>query len=173
MSERKGGKVERKRYPDGDGIESIPAKRSGVYQVINTVIGWGYIGSAKDVRLRCQNHRSLIHIGYHGNRLVQRDARIFGPAVFRFKVLELVDDLRLLGAREAHWIQSLQAEGPGARYNLEVGLRRLPESRYLITERVLLENRNFCLLPGVKKDDPVSEEFLKSWSPNYLLNRRG
>lgn len=167
---RKGPRV---RYPDGDGIESMPMKRAGIYQVLNTATGAGYVGSAMDVRFRCQMHRGSIHRGSHDNRLIRRDAREHGPGVFRFKLLEIVEDIQLLRFKESEWIRWMQADGPGASYNLMIGQSMLLESRYLIAERVLLENRSFCLLPGVSRNDPVSDEFLKTWSPNYLLDRRG
>lgn len=173
MKQRKRVKSARKLYPDGDGIESIPIRRAGVYQVLNTVTGAGYIGSAVDVRVRCQMHRSQLHQGDHHNRRVQRDAKIYGPGAFRFKVVEFVEELRELASKEAQWIRWLQSQGPGASYNLEIGVKMLPESRYLIAERVLLEHRNFCLLPGVSRGDPVSEEFLSTWTPNSRLRRRG
>ena len=87
--------------------------------------------------------------------------------------MEIVEDLRELRFREAEWIKWMQADGPGARYNMMIGQRVLPEARYLIAERVLLASRNYFLLPGVSRDDPVSPEFLRHWSPNHLLRGRG
>ena len=92
MDGRKMRKGPRVRYPDGDGIESMPMKRAGIYQVLNTATGAGYVGSAMDVRFRCQMHRGSIHRGNHDNRLIRRDAREHGPGVFRFKVMEIVED---------------------------------------------------------------------------------
>ncbi|MCO5108842.1 MAG: GIY-YIG nuclease family protein [Burkholderiaceae bacterium] len=151
----------------------MPMRRAGIYQVINTVNGAGYVGSARDVRFRCQLHRSQLHRGNHSNRAIKRDIREFGPGVFRFRIIELVDELHLLRFKEAEWIRWMQADGPGADYNLKIGLKMQPESRYLIAERVLLEKGRFCLLPEVARDDPVSGEFLRTWSPNHKLGRDG
>lgn len=164
MDGRRKPGTKRIRYPGGDGIETMPMRRAGIYQVLNTASGSGYVGSARDVRFRCQLHRSQLYRGNHSNRAIKRDVREFGPGVFQFRVIELVDEPHLLRFKEAEWVRWMQADGPGAHYNLMIGRKMQPESRYLIAERVLLEKGKFCLLPGISRDDPVSLELLRQWS---------
>lgn len=77
--------------------------KSGVYQIVNTITGKVYIGSAINFAARWRQHLSLLRRGLHHSCKLQRSWIKHGEASFRFEVIELVaaDDLL---AREQAWM---------------------------------------------------------------------
>jgi len=60
---------------------------SGIYEILNTVNGKRYIGSAVKFSHRWAVHRSDFKLGVHGNKYFQRSWDKYGPSAFRFSIL--------------------------------------------------------------------------------------
>lgn len=81
----------------------------GVYLWLNTVNGKVYVGSATDVARRKQHHTIKLKNGKHHNAHLQAAWLKHGAAAFQFELLEQVNDLIWLRAREQAWITRLKA----------------------------------------------------------------
>lgn len=104
----------------------------GVYQIINTVSGKVYVGSAVDLQVRLLHHRRELRMGTHRNQKLTHAWGKYGEGVFEVRVLEEVADSRQLTEREQYWIDILQSVKNG--YNIapnarsQLGFRYSPES---------------------------------------------
>jgi len=78
--------------------------KSGIYQIINTVNGKAYIGSAVDIRVRWNRHRSDLNNNVHHNQHLQRAWNKYTELNFKFLILELVQDINKLTEKENKWI---------------------------------------------------------------------
>lgn len=84
-------------------------ERSGIYQIVNTVNGKRYVGSAKVFRLRWSAHRTGLNKNRHHSRHLQASWNKHGADAFVFEIIELCEADRLL-AREQFWIDSAKPE---------------------------------------------------------------
>ncbi|MBZ9715543.1 GIY-YIG nuclease family protein [Deinococcus multiflagellatus] len=84
---------------------------SGVYAVENTITGQIYVGSSVNLDQRLATHRSSINTGHWDNKLLQRDAKAYGPEAFRFVILQRTSDVAELEYLERMWAQRLNALG--------------------------------------------------------------
>lgn len=91
--------------------------RAGIYRILNTVNGKSYIGSSETVRHRLVAHRSMLRLGKHTSRALQRAWVKHGPDRFTFEVIEPVADVSTLLVREQHWIDHYDAANPRRGYN--------------------------------------------------------
>jgi group I intron endonuclease len=66
---------------------------SGVYQIVNTVNGKRYIGSAVDLVKRWKEHLSLLRHRKHPNTHLQAAVGKYGEVVFEFKILLVCDNV--------------------------------------------------------------------------------
>jgi group I intron endonuclease len=89
----------------------------GVYAWTNTVNGKVYVGSSTDVCRRKSAHLRRLKAGKHENEHLQRAWNKYGPTAFEFEILEVVDDLIWLRARETAWIYHLQSANSEYGYN--------------------------------------------------------
>jgi group I intron endonuclease len=71
-----------------------------IYQILNTVSGKSYIGSAEHVVRRFNAHISLLRRSKHQNHRLQDSWNKYGEAHFRFIIIEIVPDDGDLIARE-------------------------------------------------------------------------
>jgi group I intron endonuclease len=83
--------------------------RSGIYQIVNTVTGKRYVGSAVKIGLRWRQHRCEAGKGRH-NRIFQNAWNKYGTDAFVFSIIEFVDDPATLLEREQHYIDHLKPE---------------------------------------------------------------
>jgi len=81
----------------------------GVYCWVNVENGKVYIGSTTDVIRRKYHHTRLLKVQKHPNVHLQAAWLRYGANAFEFELLEQVDDLVWLRAREQAWITRLQA----------------------------------------------------------------
>lgn len=79
---------------------------SGIYIIRNTISDRVYVGSAVNLRLRWAQHKSGLRGGYHHSKALQRAWTKYGEDAFKFEVIELVEDINHLIAREQHWIDA-------------------------------------------------------------------
>jgi hypothetical protein len=95
-------------------LSSDPSVRiCGVYAIecINT--NRCYVGSSIDVLRRRTQHLKQLNAGTHHAKKLQREFRQHGRAAFKFRLLELVEDIDLLRIREQEWINSTKAFSNG------------------------------------------------------------
>lgn len=70
--------------------------RSGIYEIVNTVNGKRYIGSAKRMRYRLKDHRKHLRRQDHDNQKLQRAWNKYGAEVFRYRPLLVCSPENLL-----------------------------------------------------------------------------
>lgn len=76
----------------------------GIYQILNTVTGMLYVGSALKFNKRFWQHKSNLRSNGHPNRYLQSAWNKYGEVAFEFKVLEYVSDKAKLIECEQVWI---------------------------------------------------------------------
>lgn len=95
-------------------------KKIGIYRIVNTVNGKGYVGkTGMNFGDRWDSHRSLLNSGKHDNPLLQRAWDKYGAESFSFEILEVVDDAKLLNSLEIKYISKYREIGLS--YNLHDG----------------------------------------------------
>lgn len=69
--------------------QSVPARQfnTGIYEIVNTVNGKRYVGSAVTIRGRFSVHRSSLRKGEHHSRILQMAWNKYGEAAFVFNTL--------------------------------------------------------------------------------------
>lgn len=131
----------------------------GIYR-IDGPNGKFYVGSAKGLSRRWIEHRRDLRRGDHGNPKLQCAWNAHGESQFVFSVLEFVDDVQQLIAREQHWIDSLDAVNSG--YNVllsatsRLGIKASEETK-----------RKQSLAHTGRKHGPMSEEQKAYYSQLY------
>src|SRR3954451_7784989 len=80
---------------------------SGVYAIVHTASGRTYVGSAKFVVVRWNQHVSDLSNGTHHNMFLQRAWDRYGPVAFEFRVLEEVRDPLMLSVVENQYIDTM------------------------------------------------------------------
>lgn len=98
----------------GGGLGSMSMGEPGVCQVLNPNASIDRVGSARGIRIRCQQHRSRIHRDGHRNWATARGVQGFGLGVFRLSARGLAEAPLPLRCKESEWVRWLQANGPGA-----------------------------------------------------------
>lgn len=83
--------------------------RSGIYEIVNTINGKRYVGSAVSIALRWRQHRCELGKGRH-NPKFQNAWLKYGADAFVFRVLEYVGDKQDLLSREQIYIDALNPE---------------------------------------------------------------
>lgn len=66
---------------------SLPAFNTGIYEIVNTVNGKRYVGSAVSFRRRWYEHRRQLKAGSHHSRKLQAAWKKHGEAAFQFSIL--------------------------------------------------------------------------------------
>lgn len=67
-------------------------KISGVYEIINTINGHRYIGSADNMRVRWNLHKQQLNKGNHHSPYLQRAWNKYGEKSFKFNLLVLANE---------------------------------------------------------------------------------
>lgn len=89
----------------------------GIYKIVNTTNGKVYVGSTKNLRVRCRSHFGLLGRGMHYCKHLQADWNKHGSDAFKFCVIELVQDQRLLVSVEQQYLDEYQSAKPAFGYN--------------------------------------------------------
>lgn len=74
-------------------------KISGIYKIINKVNGKYYVGSSNDIigiGGRWREHLNALNRNYHHNRYLQRSWNKYGPTNFRFVIVEIIPEFKLV-----------------------------------------------------------------------------
>jgi len=69
--------------------------KSGVYKITNILNGRAYYGSAKEFKIRWNQHKVSLTTNKHQNRFLQADFNKCGTDVFVFEVLEVIEGDRV------------------------------------------------------------------------------
>ncbi|MCC7017955.1 MAG: GIY-YIG nuclease family protein [Rhodospirillales bacterium] len=83
-------------------MDHLP-NNSGVYQIKRIFNNKIYIGSALDIRYRCEQHRRSLRRGDHSNPHLQAAWDKYGEGSFEFTALEITDKDDRLG-EEQKWL---------------------------------------------------------------------
>lgn len=84
---------------------------SGIYAIINKKNGKVYIGSTNDFDRRWREHRNDLCKGNHNNSHLQGSWNKCGETMFKFGILEYVDNLEDLVKAEQFWMDIYREEG--------------------------------------------------------------
>lgn len=148
--------------------------KSGVYQILCTVTGHRYIGSAEDIESRWGSHKRELRRGKHKNKALQYAWGLFGEAAFVFTILEETSDLV---AREDHFLETIKPE-----FNvLSKGGERSPGRQEKTVKCIRLDSvidnqlREFCSVTKKSMSSVVehalSEYFeTHGYTVRYVLN---
>ena len=88
----------------------------GVYAIINKTNLKIYVGSTKNFYGRFYVHRRKLRSGVHSSAHLQHSWNT-GKYEFEFKILERVDDLKMLFLREQYYMDLYKSCGPELGYN--------------------------------------------------------
>ena len=75
--------------------------RSGIYQIVNTVNGKRYVGSAKCFRVRFRVHKGLLNRGKHHAPHLQHAWTKDGAEVFEFRIIRFCEHGELIKCEQA------------------------------------------------------------------------
>jgi group I intron endonuclease len=76
-------------------------ERSGIYEIVNTVNGNRYVGSARCFRTRWNGHRAALKKGAHHSRYLQAAWTKYGAHVFVFQIIEFCEPEQLIPREQA------------------------------------------------------------------------
>ncbi len=77
---------------------------SGIYRIYCTATRRSYVGQAKDIDRRWQQHRNDLNNGKHCNDELQASWKKYGDQSFQWSIVERCREGRL-DAAEAYWIR--------------------------------------------------------------------
>lgn len=82
---------------------------SGIYEILNTVNGHRYIGSAVNLTKRLNNHKSMLSRGEHTNKYLQNAYNKYGIDNFKFTILLYCEKEELI-KNEQYYIDKFDFE---------------------------------------------------------------
>lgn len=127
---------------------------SGIYKIENIINSKIYIGSSSKLNIRFNTHKHDLKVGRHGNSYLQNAWNKYGEKCFKFSIIEIVKDVKLLEEREQYWCDfySKTNELYNIRIcsNSNIGLKRSAESRKKMSEAHLGKPSNVL---GIKHTD--------------------
>jgi group I intron endonuclease len=93
--------------------------KSGIYKITNTVNGKFYIGSAKDIDYRWEEHKQYLNGGYHINPKLQHAWDFYGNDKFLFEIVEeTLSEKIILLDREQHYLDLFKPYMRDIGYNI-------------------------------------------------------
>lgn len=90
--------------------------QAGIYSITNVKNNKRYIGSSKNIEERWRVHRHRLNKNKHHSDHLQKSYNIDSLS-FKYEVLELVEDLSQLTAREQYWVNYYQSYKSDYGYN--------------------------------------------------------
>ena len=112
--------------------------KSGIYQILNTINGKFYIGSAKNISARVYEHERQLNNNKHSNCHLQYAWNKYGIENFKFQVVEYCEVEKLI-EREQFWIDNTNCCKIG--YNLsptagsQLNFKHSEKTKKLISEK--------------------------------------
>jgi group I intron endonuclease len=116
-------------------LRDVLPSTPGIYAIVNLANQHFYVGSAKNLLARERHHSRDLAKGKHKNAHLQRAYDFSGPDSFCFTILEHVERMEDLLAREQHYIDTLNPD-----YNISrtagsnLGMKFTPEHRTRISD---------------------------------------
>lgn len=96
--------------------------KSGIYCIKNDINDKVYVGKAKNLANRWEQHKSKLLKNNHDNIFLQQDFNEYGIDAFTFSVLEYVPEQpnldKVLFAKEKEWGDKLNARDTNCGYNI-------------------------------------------------------
>lgn len=93
--------------------------KSGVYKITNSINGKFYIGSAKDIDYRWDEHKQYLNGGYHINPKLQNAWNFYGGDKFLFEIVEETSSEKtILLEREQHYLDLFKPYMRDIGYNI-------------------------------------------------------
>lgn len=96
--------------------------KSGIYCIKNDINNKVYVGKAKKLENRWEQHKNKLLDNKHDNIYLQEDFNKYGIESFTFSVLEYVPEQsnldKILFAKEKHWGEKLNARNRKYGYNI-------------------------------------------------------
>lgn len=92
---------------------------AGIYCIENIVNKKIYIGQSKNMEKRITNHKRFLRNGLHSNIHLQNSYNKFGKENFSFRILEKIDDIKLLDKAENEWISYFKSFAGKNGYNIK------------------------------------------------------
>jgi group I intron endonuclease len=141
--------------------------KSGIYMIQNLVNHKIYVGSTKNLMRRRCDHLGKLRKNIHTNQHLQSAFNQYGEDNFLFEVLEYVEDVNLLLAREKIWFEATSCCDRECGYNIlanpysGVGYQHSEESCIYMGLRRLGEKRSDetkARMSAAQKGHFVSEE---------------
>lgn len=93
----------------------------GIYMIKNKINGKAYIGQAKNLKLRINNHKNrLRRSDKHCNKHLLEAWKCYGEDNFQFSIIEEYDsyDINLLNERETYWTKYYKSDNREFGYNV-------------------------------------------------------
>ena len=78
------------------------SKITGIYNIVHTVSGRRYVGSALSVHRRWRNHLSLLRRGQHHCTHLQRAWTMYGETAFEFSLVAACSRTKLISLEQLH-----------------------------------------------------------------------
>lgn len=106
----------------------------GIYAIRCSVNNRVYVGDAKAVNMRWNNHTSSLKRGIHHCRELQKDWDLHGEKAFSVELLQECQDKEERKRLEPQWIAKLDATNPLKGYNISIagnGRNKLPDDERL------------------------------------------
>lgn len=91
---------------------------SGIYCITNMKNNKKYIGSSINIKKRWKRHLKDLKNGNHHSKHLQRSWGKYGDECFKFEVLEIVSDKKMLVDREQYFINLYQSYKPENGFNI-------------------------------------------------------
>lgn len=139
-------------------IEFAPLEKlkgiSGIYFLFNIFDKKIYVGSSVDLCLRLKDHFKKLFGGYHYNNHLQSAWRKYGFENFRYRIVQIVENIENLHKVEQSWIDWTQC------YKDEIGYNFCPVARSTSKKPISIETRLKMSL--AKKGVPLSVEHRKN-----------
>lgn len=131
---------------------------SGIYTITNLENGKVYIGSTSDFKGRWNHHRQTLRHNIHRNVYLQRSWNKYGKAVFKFGVLEYLDNLGELTKAEQFWLDVYKEEDKELLYNIALTTDCPRRGRPHTEETKRKISKSHMGLPGPMKGRKHSKE---------------
>lgn len=147
-----------------------PLVAGGIYQILNLINGHSYIGQAKDLKIRKQNHFSALRRGNSKHAHLQNAFNKYEEKAFRFVILKQLQDYEsykalflMLTAWEQFYFDTLHPE-----YNSNLVAGRPPGG--------CQKGQTFEERCGLKRATEISQAISvsrkdKTWEESYGLER--
>lgn len=132
----------------------------GIYKITCTANNKIYLGSTKNLCIRCRDHFNKLKQNKHHNPKLQAAFNKYGPDTFTFEVLELVLPMSLT-AREQYWFKKISPFGRKG-FNIARDAASPPNVRGVKRSPEFRENLSVCMLGNTygvgRKNTPEAVE---------------